>query len=144
MERIEEYAKRVEQLYNLKKQDIKVKNEEAAEEIINLVLQMFEAATKEENMLFDEITLKSSNSFLDFSCIIYGKEYTKANISYYSSHLSEVSDKICNTKSDPKILNRARELYLEMAKKIPSYYISEAEVEEDEARSVTFCIGQLQ
>lgn len=41
MERIVEYAKRVDQLYNLKKQEIKANYEEEAKELVNLVLQMF-------------------------------------------------------------------------------------------------------
>lgn len=144
MERIEEYARRVEQLYNLKKQEIKVKEDDEAKKIVNLVLQMFEASTKENNLLFNELTIKRNRFLLEFSFTVSGIEYTQVNVSSFN-HIPEIAMQICDMSFNPKILYKAKEFYLEMAEKIPSYYVSKVETYsfENEVSSVTFGIGNL-
>ncbi len=146
MNRIEVEAKRIEQLYNQKRQESKLDFEDEANEIISLVLQMFEAGTKEDDMLINEVTIEFGvNCKFDFSFKSNLRTYRKSKVSNYK-HISKVAEKICNIKFNSKSLKKAKDLYLEMAEKIPSYYISKVDFfgETEEISGVTFGIGKIE
>jgi len=66
MERIVEYAKRVSEFRSLRKKTILVKEDEIVKNILSLVLQMFEVSAKEDNMIFDNLTINGKNEKLSF------------------------------------------------------------------------------
>lgn len=144
MERIKEYAIRVRKLWDIKKDEISTNEKERAKDIVNLVLQMFEAGAKEEgNMVFDKLTLngETAGEKLNFSFTVNGIEYTNDNVSDYP-FISKVAEKFDNTEYNPKTLYRVKEYYESMAKMVNGYYISDYTSGNCDAdiKEVTFCI----
>lgn len=94
-------------------------------------------------MFFNELTIGTDFGYFTFSFEVNSKTYCKESVSEYD-HISKVADKICSIMFDSKLLKKAEDLYLEMAEKIPSYYISEEDYNHrEDLISVTFGIGKL-
>ncbi len=141
MERIVEYAKRVSEFRSLRKKTILVKEDEIVKNILSLVLQMFEVSAKEDNMIFDNLTINGKNEKLSLLFKINGIEYDENKLSDYPD-IMMVAEKICEIEYNLKILYK---LYLraeELNKRVRSFRVAEYDGGEipGTVRSITFAM----